>query len=271
MKASVIISTYNKPEYLFKVLEGLIYQSENDFEIIIADDGSTQKTCDLIKNISSNFKYGIKHVWQKDKGFRKSKILNKAILECKSDYIIFLDGDCIPFPRFIERHIKYSKKNRCLCSNYLKLSINATNHILTGDLTYEDIFCYGGKNITSLIINKSMKIKILLPFFIKNILDKIRKTEKKFVGCNASCWKKDAVKINGFDERFAYWAEDTEFGFRLQNNGVKLISRKYTINCLHLHHDRPYSDKDIMVKNMGMALKVKNEKIKYTKYGIQYF
>ena len=102
MKVSVIITTYNAVEWLQKVLIGYSVQTECDFEIVIADDGSTSETKDLISQFSSKFKNPIIHVWHEDHGFQKTKILNKAILKSNSDYLIFTDGDCIPRKDFVE-------------------------------------------------------------------------------------------------------------------------------------------------------------------------
>ena len=93
MKATVIISFYEKFEYLKLVLAGLERQSFQNFEIVIADDGSKQETVTKIEEFASNFSIDIIHVWHEDKGFRKNKILNRAIKVANSDYLIFIDGD----------------------------------------------------------------------------------------------------------------------------------------------------------------------------------
>ena len=96
MKLSVIITTYNSEEWLQKVLVGYSIQTEQDFEVVVADDGSAEKTKAVIESFQNQFKFPIVHVWQEDNGFQKCKILNKAILKTKSDYLLFTDGDCIP-------------------------------------------------------------------------------------------------------------------------------------------------------------------------------
>ena len=107
MKVSVIITTYNAEDWLRKVLLGFSIQTETDFEIVIADDGSTSKTKEVIASLSSRFTYPIIHVWQEDEGFQKSRILNKAILKSNSEYLLFTDGDCIPRTDFVAVHLKH--------------------------------------------------------------------------------------------------------------------------------------------------------------------
>ena len=121
MKVSVIITTYNAVEWLQKVLVGFSVQTECDFEIVIADDGSTSETKELLSLFSSKFKYPIVHVWQEDEGFQKSKILNKAILKSNSDYLLFTDGDCIPRKDFIEMHLKHQETGYFLSGGYFKV------------------------------------------------------------------------------------------------------------------------------------------------------
>ena len=110
MKLSVIITTYNSEEWLQKVLVGYSVQTEPNFEVVIADDGSTEKTKAIIESFQSQFKFPIVHVWQEDNGFQKCKILNKAILKTNSDYLLFSDGDCIPRKYFVAQHLKHQEE-----------------------------------------------------------------------------------------------------------------------------------------------------------------
>src|SRR5574344_2682536 len=100
IKVGVVISTYNNPTWLEKVLWGYMYQTRKADEIIIADDGSKKETQQLIETYKKVLP--IVHVWHEDNGFQKSKILNNALVSAKSDYLIFTDQDCIPRNDFIE-------------------------------------------------------------------------------------------------------------------------------------------------------------------------
>ena len=140
MKLSIIISTYNSEEWLSKVLFGYSLQTENDFEIIIADDGSTVKTKEVIDSYQSKFKNPIVHVWQEDDGFQKTKILNKAIIKSQSDYLLFSDGDCIPRKDFVATHLKYREVNCFLSGGYFKLSMTASKTITPENIKNQDCF-----------------------------------------------------------------------------------------------------------------------------------
>ncbi len=121
-KATVIAAFYNKIDYLRIVLAGFERQSEKDFEFIVADDGSKQEIVKELESLSKAIPFPLIHIWQEDKGFRKNKILNKAITTAHSNYIIFIDADCIPHSRFVEEHISYSEKGSCLTGRRVNLS-----------------------------------------------------------------------------------------------------------------------------------------------------
>jgi len=89
MKVSVILSTYNQPKWLEKVIWGYECQSYKDFELVIADDGSGPETIELINRYKQNTALNIVHVWHEDRGFQKSEILNKATKASQGDYLIF--------------------------------------------------------------------------------------------------------------------------------------------------------------------------------------
>ena len=134
IKVSVIISTYNSVDWLDKVICGYNNQSFSDFEMVIADDGSSTETLDLIEALSKKVSFPINHIWHEDNGFQKSMILNKAILACKSDYIIMSDGDCIPRNDFVEIHFNYKRKGYFLSGGYhmlpMETSIAITNEVI---------------------------------------------------------------------------------------------------------------------------------------------
>jgi len=128
-KATVIAAFYNKIDYLRLVLAGFERQSEEDFELIVADDGSKQEIVKELEILSKEIPFPLIHIWQEDKGFRKNKILNKAIATANSNYIIFIDADCVPHSRFVEEHISYSEKGKCLTGRRVNLSQKYTQTI----------------------------------------------------------------------------------------------------------------------------------------------
>ena len=141
MKASVIFSTYNSEEWLEKVIWGYSEQTTKDFEVIIADDGSKESTKILIEKYQKLVDFPIVHVWQEDNGFRKSEILNKAILKANADYLLFTDGDCIPRNDFVTTHLKHQQKGYFLSGGYFKLPLSLSNLISEEDINNQNCFC----------------------------------------------------------------------------------------------------------------------------------
>ena len=134
IKASVVLAFYNRVDYLRLVLAGFERQSFKDFEILIADDGSLQKTVNDVEKLSIELSYPVTHLWHEDKGFRKNKILNKAIMAAKSEYLIFIDADCVPHSGFVSEHLDYKGKGKCLTGRRVNLSDK-----ITGMLTPQNV------------------------------------------------------------------------------------------------------------------------------------
>ncbi|MDU8886109.1 glycosyltransferase family 2 protein [Yeosuana sp. MJ-SS3] len=266
-KASVIISTYNQPLWLQKVLWSYEAQTETNFEVIIADDGSTDETKNLVDEFKAKSKISIKHVWQEDDGFRKTKILNKAILETSSDYLIFTDGDCIARNDFVATHLKLSRANCFLSGGYFKLPKPISEIISKDDIKSQR--CFNSDWLLKKGLTKTFKINKLTSFGFKAwVLNTFTPTKATFDGMNVSGWKQDVLAVNGFDERMEYGGEDRELGERLMNHGIKFIQARYSVICLHLHHDRPYINKAKIEENKELRKKTKHSKIKYTQHGI---
>lgn len=268
LKASLIISTYNQPKWLERVLWSFENQSEKDFEIIIADDGSTTETKSLIENFKASSSLLIKHVWHEDKGFRKTVILNKAIKECVSDYLIFTDGDCIARNDFIATHLRLQKKNCALSAGAIRLSKATSNAITKDDILTNR--CFDKQWLIGKGQPKSFKLsKLTNSKFKASFLNTFTPTKATFDGGNVSAWKQDVLDVNGFDERMQYGGEDRELGERMMNNGVKFLQVRYSAICLHLHHERPYKNEAAQEKNTQIRKETKRLKTIVTPFGIE--
>ena len=248
MKLSVIITTYNSEEWLQKVLLGFTVQTEKDFEVVIADDGSTSKTADLIQAYQAKFKNPILHVWQEDKGFRKSRILNKAILKSNSDYLLFTDGDCIPREDYVAVHLKEKEKGYFLSGGYFKLPMTISKVIT--DETILSQKCFKISWLLKQGFKANFKVLKLTnnPYF-GAFMNWITPTKRSWNGHNSSGWKSDLIAVNGFNEEMNYGGMDRELGERLFYNGMLSKQIRYSAICLHLDHGRNYSSPEIWKKN----------------------
>ncbi|MFT4153858.1 glycosyltransferase family 2 protein [Parafilimonas sp.] len=267
MQLSVIITTYNSPAWLQKVLWGYETQTFKDFEMVIADDGSTGETRLLIDNMRKEVFYPVQHIWQPDEGFRKCTILNKAIAASKTGYLVISDGDCIPRKDFLEVHINRRKQGHFLSGGYSKLPMDISQQV-----TKDDIFnqrCFDIRWLKANGLPSSFKNnKFTAAGFKAGLLNFITPTRASWNGHNSSAWKKDIYAINGFNEQMRYGALDREMGERLENNGIKGLQIRYNAVCVHLDHARSYKNKEDLAKNKAIWMKSRREKLTWIEDGI---
>lgn len=267
LDTSIIISTYNSPEWLEKVLYGYNNQTYRQFEIIIADDGSTDVTRQLLKKMEEQVFYPIIHVWHEDDGFQKTKILNKALLKCNTEYIIMSDGDCIPRKDFVEQHVKYREEGYYLSGGYFMLSMAISKAITKTDIYTEN--CFNISWLKKLGLKSSFKNNKLNSGFINpKYFNFLTTTKASWNGHNSSGWKKDIIDVNGFDERMQYGGEDRELGERLVNNGIKGKQIRYSAVVIHLDHSRGYVNQEALDINIAIRKQTHDLKKTWTDFGI---
>lgn len=266
---SVIISTYNSPEWLKKTLWGYEYQLFKDFELVIADDGSNSATKEIINLFKDKFKYPIQHIWHEDIGFRKSLIINKAIISCNADYLLMTDGDCIPRNDFVSVHVKFAKKGFFLSGGAIRLPMSTSRLIGYKDVKHQKAF-----DLTWLrdngLENKPLKnLKLTKNKKTSQFMNMISPSNASWNGGNASGWKEDILAINGMDERMQYGGEDRELGERLLNYGLKGLQVRYSAVVVHLQHARGYASQESINKNKEIRKKTRKDKKIWTEFGIK--
>lgn len=257
-KTSLLISTYNWPRALELCLKSVFYQVYMPDEILIADDGSTEETKELIDSYRPLINVPIKHIWHEDQGFRKTLILNEAIRQSSHDYIIQTDGDIILHPNFIMDHLSNSRSgffvrgSRALISpkKTARLIEAKNNHIGWNDKGIENKFN---------AFRDSWLSSVFTLFNNKYSIEGVK-------GCNFSFWKKDFINVNGFNNDFVGWGrEDSELAVRLINSGIFKIHLKFKAICFHLHHEIFSRERD--EKNLQMLAEAMRDKIKYAPNG----
>lgn len=239
---SLIITTYNLPQALRLSVESVLKQTVFPKEIIIADDGSKEDTRETVDQLRKRSPIPITHVWQPDEGFRLSKIRNRGIAAASSEYIIFIDGDCILESHFIEDHIYYAQRERAICGPRIKLVSSATEKILeTGRFVPP---CFLSPKIRFGYNLSAIRNRWLCNRFVYEV--GTLQTKAKLHGCNMAFWKSDAIRINGFDEEFTAWGwEDRDFGFRLRRFGVKIKYVRFAALHYHLFHPKKANSSNV--------------------------
>lgn len=267
MKVTVIFSTYNSPDWLEKVLWGFTFQTYKNFEIIIADDGSDEKTKSRIEAFQEHSTISIKHVWHEEHGFQKTKILNKALNHAAGEYIIFTDGDCIPRKDFVDTHVRMAEPGYFLSGGYFKLPMQTSKNIGVVDIRLGKAFHPGWLIENGLKPNHKI-IKLIARGWKAAMLNTITPTSATWNGHNASTWKQVILDANGFDERMQYGGEDRELGERLINAGIRSKQVRYSAICVHLDHSRSYVTEKMKKKNRYIRDETKQLHLIRTKYGV---
>ncbi|MEN9916587.1 MAG: Chondroitin synthase [Pseudomonadota bacterium] len=262
---SVIITTYNRPDALHLILLALTQQTLQPNEVIIADDGSGDKTRLLIEQLQNQLNYPLKHIWQKDEGFQAAKIRNKAVLYANNSYLIFLDGDCIPFPDFIEQHHLLAERNWFVSGHRVLLEKKFTQKVLK-----EFLPIYKDSTRQWLVYYFRRQTNRLFPL-LRLPFNRLRKlSANRWQGaksCNLGVWKEDFLTVNGFDESFIGWGyEDSDLVIRLIRSGVKRKSGKFAISVIHLWHQQNDREKEPININLLKQI-VKDQRI-HAKIGI---
>ena len=238
---SLIASVYNKAKEFEVLLLSLCNQTLKDFEVIVADDGSGPEIKKLVNGFKTQKRLDIRHEWQEDNGFRKNRILNKAIEASSSDYLIFIDGDCLPKDNFISQHYNQKALNTVLCGNRVDLGKKFSEKFIREENKPGN----SGQKILSLFwdsvktdIDRSTRVEEAI-FIKSDTIHKIIRTKKpRLLGANFSIPKKLLLKINGFDENYTGpgIGEDTDIEYRLRLAGAKFKSVRNKAILYHLYH-----------------------------------
>lgn len=258
MKTSVIFTTYNSPAWLEKVLWGFFEQTTKDFEIVIADDGSTEETAQLIERMRAVSPVPIRHVWQPDEGFQKCRILNKAVVAAEGDYLIFTDGDCIPRADFVEQHLRHAAPGRYLSGGYFKLPMDISIAITREDVRAQRVFSPSWLAAQGMKIG-ARRLKLTARGLLGTLLNWLIPVKPTWNGHDASCYKQEIIAVNGFNEDMQYGGQDVEFGYRLRNRGIKPLRIRFSTICVHLDHARGYATAEMKANSKREMQKTLDE------------
>lgn len=255
MKASLIISVYRNVAALEAVLLSLRRQTEQDFEVILSEDGQDEQMAAFIQGY--DFPWPMQHLTQEDKGWRKNKALNAAIMAARADWLIFIDGDCVLHPRFIEMHVRYSAPHVVLAGKRVKLNPDLSERVQRGERVA--LFPY--------LLNKR-GCRLVEEGFYLSIAHLLRRPVRHLTGSNMSMSKEDILAINGFDENYTLPAigEDYDIEWRLPANGCKIVSLRNLAVQYHLYHPENWTDDS---QNMAYFNQIKQQRQIICKNGIR--
>lgn len=234
-RTAVIVTTYNRPDALAAVLDGFLAQDACDFELLIADDGSTDDTRRLIESYARHAPFALRHVWQEDLGFRPAAARNRALAATAADYVVFTDGDCVPPPDFVASHRALAEPGYFLAGNRLLLSERFTARALRERLPLHE---WGAGRWFAAWLRRD--VNRMLPLLRLPDGPLRKRSPGRWQGvktCNLSAWRADLARVNGFDESYSGWGlEDSDLVIRLLRAGVRHKSARFAAPLFHLWH-----------------------------------
>lgn len=239
---TVVITTYNRSEALVPVLAALAAQDDKGFEVVVADDGSTQAHQDALQAAALRLHLPITHVWHPDVGFTASEVRNLGVATAQGNYIVLLDGDCVPETDFIRRHRMLREPGYFVNGSRVMLSEGLTQQAITGTTQLygqgaafwlRQRFSGGASKLGGLLRLPDWGMRKQQGFVWKGIRS-----------CNMGVWKQDYITVDGFDQSFVGWGhEDADFVLRLHNAGISRKNGFAATEVYHLWH-RQASRKD---------------------------
>lgn len=235
MKISFIVLTYNRTDALLAVLRSLARQCNSDHEVVIADDGSSAGQVDLLRAMCPVFSCSVRHVWHPDIGFTASASRNLGAYHATGDYLVFLDGDCVPGPSFVKAHAQLARKDCFVNGSRVLLSESLTQRVVRNeiDLLDQSIIFW----VDARLKGDSNKLLHLMKW-----PSSLHRLQKRFKwkgirSCNLAVWNKDFCDVNGFDETFEGWGhEDADLVLRLSHRGVLRKNGFWSTEVYHLWH-----------------------------------
>jgi glycosyltransferase involved in cell wall biosynthesis len=251
MRSAVIVSTYNSPRALEKALWGYATQSSRNFELIVADDGSTAETRNVIERFSDEA-MPVRHVWHPDDGFRKCTILNRAIASTDAEYLIFSDGDCIPRNDFVATHLALREPGRYLSGGAVWLPRQVSQRIQRDDVIAGRVTDFSWLRANGMGRGLKERLRLGRHPRLQRLWDRLTPTRATLNGNNFSAWRSDLLVANGFDERMGYGGLDRELGERLENAGVRGKLVRHRAVCVHLFHERGYESAQMWQHNRAI-------------------
>ena len=213
-------------------MESILFQTRRPSEIVIADDGSGRETKEVVEQFQKESPVSVAHVWHEDNGYQLAKIRNRSFAAARCDYLIQIDGDLVLDRHFIQDHLGMAQPGTFVGGARTMMDEELTNWVIEGKVAIDDILSYSEH-----LNRKSNAVRSGILRRLAYMYQRHQRNYKYVLGCNMAFWKKDLLKVNGYDESFKGWGkEDNELSVRLQNAGVKLRFIKFGAVVYHLHH-----------------------------------
>lgn len=262
IKCTVIVSVYKDTASLDLILQALARQSVIPNEVIISEDCDSQEMLSYVALAKTKYPaLNLNHLSQEDLGWRKNRALNRAVVSAENEYLIFIDGDCVPFDDFVENHLGKAQVGSALAGKRIELGPRMTKQVYEGTLSTSKIANNWFSYIPMLIKDKARHLEDIIHIKYNSFWSFLTNKEaRSIIGCNWSVYKKDLLEINGFNEDYTLPSvgEDTDLVWRFKGLGITINSCRYNANIIHLFHEKRFNpdiqktNREIMKKNQDL-------------------
>ena len=265
---SIITTSYNQLKSLRYLLASLKRQTCSEFELLIADDGSSDGTAEFCRSLPGSLRSPIRFLTQPDQGYRKSRILNAALRETRGEYVIFLDSDVFLERHFIEDHLKLRRPESFVCGRRVELGPLVSDRLREEEVEGGSFDFPNRRLLLSLLRRDTPTLKRAIRISSQTARQWLGyERELDILGSNFGAWKNDLIEINGFNEQLeSYWGEDGDLFIRLRNSGKRPISALGLCVQYHVHHARREPDQEMMKKYESL---LKDDQYKWAEKGLK--
>lgn len=264
-KATVIVSIYRDIVALEVILCALEKQSCRDFSVIVSEDGESPEVAAYLARRKTEL--SLKHLTQPDKGFRKNRALNRAILAAPAPILIFIDGDCVPHPRFVESHLRYTSKGHVSCGRRIELGPDISAQLREKPEQLSRLTSAFSYLMLARTLHRDGIKNYELGFYMRWLQPLLQHKSIAIVGCNFSVHRTDIEAVNGFNEAYESpgLGEDTDIEWRLRKHGAILHDTRVTALQYHLYHNRGYQ---VSTLNRSLFSETQKADSPYCKLGL---
>jgi len=238
-RISAVVPSYNRPDFLRRVLLAFSVQTLLVDEVVITDDGSSVDVPAGIADVLPALPFKVTFLAQPDEGFRAAKCRNNGIREATGDFLVFADQDIVFAPTYVETFALHARRGRFLVGYPVRLTEADTARIT-------DAMIRAGR-VTDLVPESGAR----------KVLSQYRK-ERRYVVLHAlhlrpfgpklrsgvfGAWRDDLLTVNGFDEEFQGWGnEDDNLGRRLHRAGITGRNVFHEALSIHMYHAPHHQD-----------------------------
>lgn len=237
-KLTLVVAVYNAVKYLEFIFTALKRQTTQEFEMVVADDGSGPEIRRLVDREKERATFPVVHLWQEDSGFRKNAMLNKSIEAARTDYLVFIDGDCVPHRQFLEDHLEQRQSNTALCGRRVNIGRRIVGRLTVNDIETGRLERFNLRLLLDGLLAGSSNLEDGVRIGNDRIRRVLHRGRARILGCNFSVEKKLLENINGFNEDYQApgRGEDSDIAFRLELSGARLYPIRYSAIVYHLYH-----------------------------------